>query len=58
MLSDMGLNNLFDPMLNKTIEQSCLTQDWTQLSDPLLDKPLKPGLFNMASDRILQSHVR
>jgi hypothetical protein len=58
MLSDMGLNNLFDPVLDKLIEHGCLTRDRTQLSDPMLDKPIEPGLFNMALDRIVQFPCR
>jgi hypothetical protein len=36
---------------------SCLTRDRTQSSDPMSDKPMEPGLFAMASDRIVLSHV-
>ncbi|PLW45482.1 hypothetical protein PCASD_05906 [Puccinia coronata f. sp. avenae] len=57
MSSDMGSNNLFDPMSEKLIEPGCPTRDRTQLSDPMSDKPTEPGLFDMASDRIVQSHV-
>jgi hypothetical protein len=57
MLSDMRSNNLFDPMLDKLIKHCCLTRDWTQVSDPMSDKPIEPGLFDMALDRIVQSHV-
>ncbi|PLW47518.1 hypothetical protein PCANC_07842 [Puccinia coronata f. sp. avenae] len=44
MSSDMGSNNLFNPMSDKLIEPGCPTQDRTQSSDPMLDKPIKPGL--------------
>ncbi|PLW31340.1 hypothetical protein PCANC_19621 [Puccinia coronata f. sp. avenae] len=57
MLSDMGSNNLFDPMSDKLIEHRCSTRDRTQLTDPMSDKPIEPGLFDMASDKIVRSHV-
>jgi hypothetical protein len=36
---------------------SCLTRDQTQFSNPMLDKPIEPGFFDMALERIVQSHV-
>jgi hypothetical protein len=57
MLSDMGLNSLSDPMSNKPLKHGGLTQDWKPLSNPMLDKPIGQNLFDMASDRIIQSHV-
>ncbi|PLW42393.1 hypothetical protein PCASD_06395 [Puccinia coronata f. sp. avenae] len=57
MSSDMGSNNLFDPMLDKLIEPGSPTRDRTQSSDPMSDKPIEPGLSNTASDRIVRSLV-
>jgi hypothetical protein len=58
MLSDMGSNSLSDPMSNKPLKHGGSTQDWTPLSNPMSDKPIGQNLFDMASDRIVQSHVR
>ncbi|PLW54917.1 hypothetical protein PCANC_05915 [Puccinia coronata f. sp. avenae] len=57
MSSDMGSNNLFDPMLDKLIEPGSPTRDRTQSSNPMSDKPIEPGLSHTASDRIVQSLV-
>jgi hypothetical protein len=49
----MESNNMFNPILDKLIEHGFLTRDWTQLFDPLSDKTIKPGLFDMELDRIV-----
>ncbi|PLW16226.1 hypothetical protein PCANC_12521 [Puccinia coronata f. sp. avenae] len=46
MSSDMGSNNLFDPMLDKLIEPGSPTRDRTQLSDPMSDKPIEPAVLS------------
>ncbi|PLW41917.1 hypothetical protein PCASD_12818 [Puccinia coronata f. sp. avenae] len=51
MSSDMGSNNLFNPMSDKLIKPGCPTRDRTQ------SKTIEPGLFDMALDRIVQSLV-
>ncbi|PLW53268.1 hypothetical protein PCANC_06141 [Puccinia coronata f. sp. avenae] len=57
MFSNMGSNSLSNPMSNKPLKHGGSTRDWTPLSNPMSDKPIRQNLFDMASDRIVQSHV-